>query len=174
MVAIPDSDEMYTPEATFTVWRVPVEDGAPTMLGTFHGFPPSAQFSPDGKLITYWRLVKVRSDLRDVHLASMDGKQDVLYATGKLATNLAWSPDGQSFLYSLDEEGNLSLGKACGPAIERTTTIGQVNAIGWVSTRGYWFETGAGNARKLSIVSLDRLEQPITLGPLTAYAWAMK
>jgi len=116
LAVITYSENIWEPEATFTTWRVP-SDGAPAQeLHTFSGDPFSVSLSPDQRYLAYRKASKPLSNDWVLHLATFDGRLDIVYAQGNLMDFWGWSPDGVHFVYGQDTTRAPYLGSVCGGA----------------------------------------------------------
>ena len=116
LAVITYSENIWEPEATFTTWRVP-SDGAPAQeLHTFSGDPFSVSLSPDQRYLAYRKASKPLSNDWVLHLATFDGRLDIVYAQGNLMDFWGWSPDGVHFMFGQADTRSLSLGSVCGAA----------------------------------------------------------
>ena len=181
LVALPDQDEMYSNNATVTVWRVPVE-GSPEALGQWKAFAPSVHFSPDLTYLTSWPWPEGTANQRELHLARIDGNtpnniMDVVYMRGELIDNLAWSPDSRHFIFQMGDPGEqaqLYLGDIC----ERPIPILENPSGGiatWVEASRFLLEIHPPTARDSWELRLGTLGQGQTefLSVVTSYDWAI-
>jgi hypothetical protein len=138
--ALPSANP-FDEEATLTVWRVMVEQGATEELATLRGFPlptfpnhGSAIFSPDLSQIAYNRPTAARSNNRDLFIADVTGAWEVHYDRALHLYFLGWSPDNRHFNYAVSgrREGEWLLrnGRLCeaprpfdGPRIAVNTAV---------------------------------------------------
>ena len=100
-VAIPPA-EPYLPDATLSTWFIPVDGSPATMLAAFaaedRDFRFPAVFSPDLARIAF--LTAVEEGLA-LHLAKVDGSEDVIYASGSVGFDIVWI-DAEHFTFGLD------------------------------------------------------------------------
>jgi Tol biopolymer transport system component len=110
LVAIP-SREQFEPEASAQIWRIP-ERGAAALLSSIPGNTlfNSVKWSADGQFLAYVQQSVNGTNLpRTLALASGDGQGLTAYATGDIGPFVAWSPTGESFLYT--DNGFFVVGK---------------------------------------------------------------
>ncbi|HEX9618457.1 MAG TPA: hypothetical protein VGA03_13675 [Anaerolineales bacterium] len=118
LVALPQ-DREYTPSVPISLWEVPADGSEPAELAEFTGFAPSFKVSPDLSRLAYWNAPPESND-RELHLANVDGSEDVLYTTGFLVDLLEWAPDSQRFVYTTggSEDARTLLGDICAGPVE--------------------------------------------------------
>jgi hypothetical protein len=162
LVAITFTEDLWDDNSTFTSWRVPV-DGAPAQkLHTFTGFPLSVNLSPDLRYLAYRYTVQSISNDWELHLATLDGSRDIVYAQGKLMAFWHWAPDGVHFVYGQDETRALALGSVCGapqPLLE--PPVSPIWHLTWVDPIHFVFMSGgdgpAESELRLGTVGNDSL-----------------
>jgi hypothetical protein len=154
MAALP-SENPFADEATLTIWRVLVADGAAEELATLRGFPlpislnaGSAIFSPDLSQIAYYRSTAALSNNRDLFIADVSGAWEVRYDRAFHLYFLGWSPDNRHFNYAVagrrEGEWLLRNGRLCeapqpfdGPRIAVNT------AVTWIDGRHFLYLSDA-------------------------------
>ena len=115
LVAQPASDEAaYVSDVPVTIWRVPVDGSPAETLLTLEGFFNSFQFTPGLDKIAFWREGKPFSNIRELHIASLDGSEHIVYEVGEVLEFLGWSPGDRHFVYGQWETGAGWLGDLCG------------------------------------------------------------
>ena len=121
-------------DSPLVIWSVPVDGSPSTKLGEFDGYFPSFTFSPDQMKIAYWRGADPQSDIRELHLATLDGSENITYAMENRVEFEGWAPDSQSFLYAFTEnpDRQVMLGNLCQPAYPVITVSGFLP--GWLDT----------------------------------------
>jgi len=113
LTAITYPENMWD-EDFFTTWFVPV-DGTPAQkLSEISGYAFSASPSPDQRYLAYRKPPDPMSNHWELHLATFDGTQDLIYAQGHLMDFWGWSPDGVHFVFGQDSTRMPSLGSVCG------------------------------------------------------------
>jgi Tol biopolymer transport system component len=118
LLALPESEE-YSQDGPITIWSAPADGTQPSPLVNFSGFAPSFQFSPDLARVAYWSAPPQSND-RELHLANVDGSEDVLYVTAVIPEFHAWAPDSRHFVYSYGEGEAVqtALGDLCADPVE--------------------------------------------------------
>jgi hypothetical protein len=116
LTAITYSEDVWSDDATFTTWYVPVDGSPAQALATFTGFPFSVYRSPSLDYLAYWRVERPQSNERELHIALFDGSMDIVYARGYLVDFRNWAPDGVHFVFSQGTTGALLSGSVCGEA----------------------------------------------------------
>lgn len=93
--AIANEEDVFAPEATFTVWRVDGATATAKPLHTFTGSVVSAAFSPDRRRLAFWT---DQQGHRKLYLANISDGRAVLYDQGRLNFH-GWAPDSIHFIY---------------------------------------------------------------------------
>jgi len=186
MVALPNQDDLYSKNASVTVWRVPLA-GDPEALGQWKAFAPSVSFSPDQATMAYWPWPEGTANQRELHLARLDGKTtgeaaDVIYIRGELIDNLAWSLDSQHIIFSMVSPNSVDqiyLGDVCSrPKLilegERLGTTSWVDPpVAWVDTSRYLLEIQQTESNsKLRLGNINKTQTEL-LGVITSYDWTL-
>ncbi len=122
LVAQPDPEAAdrewpYLDSVPVTIWSLSADGTSATKVAELPGFFPSFDFSPDRTRVAFWRSVAPQSNTRQLHLAALDGSQQVTYDTGEVLEFLGWGPDSQAFVYVTQGAGAESwqaqVGGAC-------------------------------------------------------------
>jgi hypothetical protein len=181
MVALPDQAEIYSSEATVTVWQVPAE-GTPVPIGHWRAFSPSVSFSPDLTTMAYWSWPEGTANQRALHFARLDGKviqnnADPVYTQGEMVDFLAWSPDSQTFIFSIvgpEEKKLFYVGNICWlpKLIMESDNLG--TAV-WVDESRYLLaiqQAGSSGSWELHLGKIPQEETDV-LGVVTTYDWTI-
>lgn len=151
--AIPNEAEVFgEDQLTFTVWQIPAADGVASPLGTFSGFSWNVTFSPDLSQAAFWRPITRTSNTRELHIASVDGAWDVIYATGHLIEFKGWAPDSRQFAYWYFDEQRLYRGHLCQepmPLVEEPP-LGW-SAVQWIDANRFFLLGGQEGSHRLAI-----------------------
>jgi dipeptidyl aminopeptidase/acylaminoacyl peptidase len=107
---VTDNQNVFEPEATFSLWRIESTSGEALLVHTFNGSILSADLSPDQQLLAFW-LQDVND--RSLFLADVASGEQIEYVRGPLVDFLGWNPDGQHFHYWLPDERKPILGHPC-------------------------------------------------------------
>jgi len=93
-------DRLGKPEDPSSVWEIPSSGGKAVKLLDFHlnGLGPGASISPDLQRLAYFQNVNTGGQ-QDLHIASLDGSKDDVYATGSLNW-VTWAGDSQDFVWT--------------------------------------------------------------------------
>jgi Tol biopolymer transport system component/predicted Ser/Thr protein kinase len=100
--------------------------GEPRRLTDHEGSVAQPAFSPDGRWVAYYRVIRGQ---RDIWIVSTSGAPPVRFTTDA-ATNIEpdWSPDGRSIVYVSDRDGSTQVwtapvqdGRPAGPPMRVTT-----------------------------------------------------
>ena len=143
LAVITYSENIWEPDATFTTWRVPIDDTPPLKLHTFSGFPLSVYPSPDQRYLAYRKTSKPMSNDWELHLTTIEGALDIIYAHGNLMDFWGWSPDGVHFIFGQYDTHSLSLGSVCGeaqPLLE--PSVFPIWHVTWVDPNTFIFMSG--------------------------------
>ena len=140
-VAIPSPDPLG--DAPFgTMWRIPLNGDPAINVGNVEGdFYFTQVFANPGLSPTLDRVVFIRNhldDLRELHIANLDGSEEILYVEGRVNWQ-GWSPQGSRFTFSLAEPLNVFLGEE-GNAPE---ALLRGNSIHWISDSEFYYLTGS-------------------------------
>jgi hypothetical protein len=147
LFALLDSDhDFFTADAGITIWRVPVDGSPAEPVLAVNGFFPSFDFSPGGDLVAYWRAPD-RSNHRELHIASVDGGEHIIYAEGDVLEFLGWSPDGRSFVYGHYAE-TAFLGNVCSDPVQLAVYPWSVR---WLDGDTFVFEVGDEFGSRLEV-----------------------
>jgi hypothetical protein len=93
-----DPADVFSPKATFTVWRILIENGQATQLGTFNAYAGSTLFSDDLSFMIFTRWLDQANSLPALILASTDGSSELTYATN-ITNSFGWRPGSYDFTY---------------------------------------------------------------------------
>ncbi|MDH5505935.1 MAG: hypothetical protein OEZ02_01805 [Anaerolineae bacterium] len=78
----------------------------------------------------------------DLHLMDIDGRNDQLIASGPLLSVIAWSPDSQSFVFTLtDVETEYKLGKLGQSGYTDLSEVQNIAAFRWIDSQRFVFTT---------------------------------
>jgi hypothetical protein len=115
LVAVNASSDPYSQDnGQVNVWRV-TTDGATEMVSSFPAAFVSFHLSPNGRYTAYWRTNAPESNIRDLHIAAVDGAWDYIFLTGEVLEFDRWlesAPD--YFLYRPHFSDPAQLGHVCG------------------------------------------------------------
>ena len=163
---------------THPLWRVPVSQGSPRLLGGLRG--REARWSPDGSTIAY-------ALISDLYLADSDGTN-----SRKLATvpgepySPQWSPDGRRIRLSVADARGLGMTlweadldqKTVRPLLRDWPSASRPRAGRWTPDGRYFFFTAIGEGTrdiwamrepKATLRRVDPRPVRITAGPLNFY-----
>ncbi len=115
LLALPDTTDLYAPQASVTVWRIPVAGGSPQSLGTLPAFAPSISFSPDRLSVAFWSGSRPGTNERELSIARFSGLEKYLAAEGKLLEFSGWSPDSVKYIYTQPAPPSVFIGQLCKP-----------------------------------------------------------
>jgi hypothetical protein len=181
MVALPDQDEIYTSDATVTVWQVPVE-GTPVSIGHWRAFSPSVSFSLKLTTMAYWSWPEGTANQRILHLARLDdktdqGNTDLIYIQGEMVDFLAWSPDSQHFMFSMtgsNAKKQLYIGNICWLPV-LVMESGNLGTAAWIDDSHYIYAIQQDDFSASWELHLGKISQGQSdvLGVVTTYDWAI-
>jgi hypothetical protein len=168
LVAQPDVDAAnqdwpFIDDVPVAIWSVPV-DGAPaTRVSELAGFFPSFAFSPDRTRVAYWRAVAPQSNTRELHIAALDGSQQVIYDTGEVLEFLGWGPDSQAFVYVTGGAGespwNAQLAGICNDSVSLGLDFYPGN-LTWLNPIRFLFEHRVDGVFELYLGLAEEPAQP--------------
>jgi hypothetical protein len=156
-VAIPPEDTLATPIPPTELWTIPVDGSPATRIGTIFAIPfawPDNAFSPTLERVGYAQSYgEPTENLREIHIASSDGAENMIYAAGTSAEFLHWTPDGTRFVYLLDNgtDYGMYLGSISGDASTITTAPNTIQQMRWVDNSRFLFLYQTGNVQELRI-----------------------
>ncbi len=155
LLAQPEEDAAaFDHDAGVGVWRVPVDGSRAQRLLDASGFFPTFAFSPDQAKVAYWRWTEPNSNHRELHIASLDGREHVVYETGDMLEFQAWSPDSQHFVYRVGEfPGQLLLGHLCAASAPLAVPAGTLDS--WLDAGRFVFVRSDSDPLELNLVSLN-------------------
>jgi hypothetical protein len=164
-------EEGYNQDGSLSIWRIPVDDASPTLISEFSGFFPTFSFSQDRTKIAFWRVVTPNSISRELHIATLDGSEHIVYETADLLDFLGWSPD-LSFVYSTGENPwEIKLGEPCNDPVP--LEIGFLpNNLTWIHSTHFLFDNGQGNNDMLYKGTIEGDKKPVlvlNLDDLSSY-----
>ncbi|GAP13877.1 hypothetical protein LARV_01636 [Longilinea arvoryzae] len=99
-VIILAEDRLGKPEEPSSVWEIQAASGTSTHVLDFHlnGFGPAAAISPDLQWLVYFQATDSGGQ-QDLHIASLDGATDEIYAHGSLNW-VTWTTDSRRFVWT--------------------------------------------------------------------------
>ncbi|MFQ5409166.1 MAG: TolB family protein [Anaerolineales bacterium] len=134
-VMIPPEDPLAEPPPDTTLWHIPSDGSPATPLGSFPVSPfyfsqgSGHPISPDLNRFAY--LHDAGGGANELHLADVDGSNDVVYVTGQLLKFHGWAPDSQRFAYSVGDSPPM-LGQVGAAPLPLTDVTTQAGALVWV------------------------------------------
>ena len=151
LLALP-ADDQFAIDGLVTIWRVSADGSEATPLAEFTGFAPSFAFSHDLSKVAYWRAAP-ESNTRELHIASVDGSEDILYDTAGLIEFMGWSPDSQHFLYTSDADQTIrkdKLGHICEEAV-MVSLAPVLYDFHWMDANRFLFLGGQPDSEELDL-----------------------
>jgi len=140
-VAIPSPDPLAE-EVFGSLWLIPLNGDPAINVGNVEGdFYFTQVFSNPGLSPTLDRVVFARNhleDLHELHIANLDGSEDILFLEGRLNWQ-GWSPEGSRFTFIMSEPLNVFLGEE-GEAPE-ALLLGM--DIHWINETEYYYLSGS-------------------------------
>jgi len=102
--------------------------------------PYTHNLSPDQAYLAYLKGTKPGSNDRELHLATVDGSRDVVYAQGNQLEFWGWAPDGVHFVFALSSIGAPQWGSVCGGSQPLLDPPGRhASDITWVDADHFLF-----------------------------------
>jgi hypothetical protein len=169
---IPDQADLFgNNDPTFTIWQLGI-DGTAFALGTFHGFPLDVTLSPDLSQVAFWKPVSPQSNIRELHIASVEGAWDIVYAKGDSLEFKGWSPDSRQFVYWLFAQQRPLLGRLCQQPVPLVQPELPVHStVTWVSGNRVLLLSGEEQNWTLSLGTPAGAAVPIAQLNLPYYQW---
>lgn len=136
---IPPVSPFFDPNGTTRVIEVKANDASyTTPIDTRMQYQYPMVLSPDFSFVAYTVITDPSIGAADLHIASMDGKKDVIYVPAKKTNQFSWSPDNRHFLFAYNDDRVTvaNLGEVDGAG----TTIPQVTSMrggGWIDATHY-------------------------------------
>ncbi|HKZ85810.1 MAG TPA: metallophosphoesterase family protein [Anaerolineae bacterium] len=124
---------MFVNQGPHTIWEVSGDGSTTRKLGEFSDTVGSFYFSPDLKRVAYYRM----DNTWDLHIANVDGSEDVLYDSLQEPEFHGWAPDSQHFAYSR-LPGQFMYGDICGAA-SPVTNVTDAQFLGWLDAPRFLF-----------------------------------
>jgi hypothetical protein len=120
LYAIVLREDLFTQGAdsnvAFPIWLALV-DGQPAQeMKQLTAVPHSFRISPNQVYMAYLRGPRPGSNDRELHLALVDGSQDLVYARGDALEFWGWAPGGTHFIFAESAGSPLLWGDVCGEA----------------------------------------------------------
>ncbi|HEX6386216.1 MAG TPA: hypothetical protein VF177_16210 [Anaerolineae bacterium] len=180
-VAVYLENPFSIPDPTFTIWQV-AADGRRQELGTFAGLSfnfgghnGAAAFSPNRSRIAFTREKQSGSNVRELHIAQVEGKWQAQYTVGHQTRFLSWSLDGEQFLYSFG--GSLRLGQLCLEAEQLAMPAAAADTVAqWLDGERFLYLSGEGDTTAQHRLILGTVDGGFTDigrvdGALYSYDW---
>ncbi len=159
MVALPPVDPLAKPAQPTELWRLEVDGAEPKMTGSIVAVPfqeQEVQFAPDLMRVAFLKETGMPDEnKRELHLASIDGGGDWLYASGTPAMFFSWSPDAERFAYSVGLENELWFGSLEDPPQPGGSALMGAQSVEWVRQDQVLFWLLEGEAFELYLADLN-------------------
>ena len=167
LVAQPVEDG-YNQGTPVTIWLIPLDGDPPTLINEFSGFFPTFGFSQDKSRIAYWR-AEPNSNHRELHIATLDGSEHIIYETADQLNFLGWSPD-HSFVYSVGENPwETKVGEPCNDPVPLDVDF-HINSLNWIHSIYFLFENRRDHSIDLYLGKLETHDPPVLLLTLEDFA----
>ena len=139
-VSIPPVDALGEKDSPTLNWQIGVDGSGANLLSEVYTVPlGSVDISPDRLRIAYLKEVGEPSEnLRELHIANIDGSEDTAYHTAKFVGFQSWAPDSKRFAFSFGKEGDAQLGEV-GLGFFPLTNVGGEQGINWVDEDTFIF-----------------------------------
>lgn len=140
--AVVPSEDPMAPDASMSVWRIPVDGGGPALRAT-HPFDLSLftagpVLSPDLTQTVYLKRSAPQANQWELHVADLNGSNDQNPITGNLRF-VTWSSDGSALIIEQDNE--FFIGNAAGN-FQPLADIVPVMDVQWVDATHFLFTVG--------------------------------
>ena len=139
-VSIPPVDALGDDDRPTLNWQIAVDGSGVNMLGEIYTVPlGSVDFSPDRTRIAYFKEVGEPSEnLRALHVAKLDGSEDIVYHTAKQIDFGGWAPDSKRFVFSFGKSEDAQLGEP-GRGFYPLTDVGGEKGVNWLDEDTFIF-----------------------------------
>ena len=107
-----ESEDVFSPSASFTVWDVDAETAVATPQQTYNGNVVAAEFAPDANYLAYVARHAEAGNKQRLMIANLYNQTESEYAIGKVIQFGGWNPNGAHFTYRADGE-TMQLGHIC-------------------------------------------------------------
>lgn len=159
MAAIPPVDPLAEPPQATEIWRISTDDTPALLAGRVQAVPFQEQpvaFSPDLKRIAFLRETgQPQENLRELHLATIDGQGDFIYSKASPIIFQSWSTDGVRFAYSTGLTPETWIGSLDGSPLGLNPDFNGAQGLRWVNGEQFLFWVRAGNAFELYLAEVD-------------------
>ncbi len=139
-VSISPVDSLGEMDRPTLIWQAEAGGLGVNLLSEVYTIPlGSVELSPDQSSIAYLKEVGEPSEnLRELHIAKVDGSADTVYHIAKYMEFAGWAPDSKRFAFSFGESGDTQLGEL-GVGFFPLTNVGGEKGINWVDDDTFIF-----------------------------------
>lgn len=135
-------DRLGKPEEPSSVWEISATGGETVKLLDFHlnGLGPGASISPDLLRLVYFQNVGTGGK-QDLHIASLDGSSDEVYASGSLNW-MTWADDSMRFVWTTYGQVGSERQSFLGEAGQQPVQLGSPQSpydLAWVGGDSFLF-----------------------------------
>lgn len=157
-VAIPPADPLSNPRQPTSLWTIPLDGSPAEKIGQVIAAPffgSEVMISPDLAHILYLRESgSPEQNTSEIHIARLDGSQDMLYLTATLVQLMGWSPDSSHFVFRQGEGQEVKLGQILAKLASLPGGLTGVTAVTWVDAGQFLCLQKNGLAYSLKLVTL--------------------
>jgi len=162
MVIIPPNNIYADTPLPSVIWRVPLDGSGPTRVYEFKTSVPAYQsrprLDPTCTRVAYQIAVGNDTSLpRAVKLDNIDGSGSEIYGNGEIKL-FSWSPDGQYFVYSEDDQSYLVRFGEKAQSLDKVLNhlfIESVETVTWIDNSTYLLQLETDQGHLLWIRSVD-------------------
>jgi len=159
LVAIPPVDPLVQPPHSTEIWRIPTDDTSPALIGSVIAAPFQEQavvFSPDLERIAFLRETgQPQENLRELHLATVDGLGGFVYSKASPMVFQSWSTDSTRFVFSTGLAPETWIGSIKEAPLGLSPDFNGAQGLCWVNREQFLFWLPAGNAFELYLADVD-------------------
>jgi len=159
LAAIPPVDPLAQPPQATEIWRIPANDTSPALIGSVFAVPFQEQpvaFSPDLERIAFLKETgQPQENLRELHLATVDGLGDFIYSKASPIVFQNWSTDSARFAYSTGLAPETWIGSLRETPVGLSPDFNSAQGLSWVNLRQFLFWLPAGNGFELYLADID-------------------
>jgi len=133
-------------EEPFMIWEFSADGAIVRTLSEFFRIARPFSFSPDLKRAAYYR----RENTLNLHIANVDGSEDILYDSDQDWDFYGWASDSRHFAYKAHQDAPIMYGDICGDAT-LLTDLANVEFVGWLGTTRFLMHVGTSTGWNLHL-----------------------
>jgi hypothetical protein len=159
-VVIPPAEALAEQRQPTTLWHLPTDGTDPYQLSSFATAPffaTETAISPDMQRVMYVREAgSPGQDLRELHLANIDGSDDQTIEQNRAIQFVSWAPDSQHFIFSYyDTALKLQIGEVNGSFHGLTSNPEELLKTQWLDAQRFFYLRPNGESFEIRLDTLD-------------------